>query len=183
MHETSLNGTVADYLTGEARERTTYEDLRQALAKFLVEDRGYCASLLQPRHTVAYSVDNTPYERQADIAVFCSSGLLGMLVVFCSGQVHTYMREVMSLSRLALPYPSPLAVVTDMRAAELFAVKDGSILAEGLSALPPPETMEVLANLHAHPPLRAGQRDKESRILHAYSGFLKSCCIENCPPG
>ena len=45
MHEVSLGGVIADYLTGEQLERTTYEDLRQALAKFLVEERGFAPAL------------------------------------------------------------------------------------------------------------------------------------------
>lgn len=180
MHEVSLGGTIADYLTGEARERTTYEDLRQALAQFLVEERGFAPSLLQSRLSVAYSVSGEAYERQADIAAFCSSGALCLLVVFCPGQVHTYVREVTALARLALPRPCPLAVVTDMRAAELFAVRDGTLLAEGLYALPRQEEVERLAAGHEHPPLTAEQRDRESRILHAYTGFLKSCCGESC---
>ena len=180
MHEVSLGGTIADYLTGEALERTTYEDLRQALAKFLVEERSFEPSLLQPRYTVAYSVNNETHERQTDIAAFCASGELCLLVVFCPGQVHTYVREVTALARLALPRPCPLAVVTDMRAAELFAVCDGTILAEGLSALPAREDVERLATGYAHYPLSEGQREKESRILHAYTGFLKTCCGESC---
>ena len=180
MHEVSLGGTIADYLTGEARERTTYEDLRQALARFLVEERGFAPSLLRPRYSVAYAVNSERHEREADIAAFSASGSLLLFVVFCPGQVHTYAREVTALARLALPRPCPLAVVTDMRAAELFAVSDGTLLAEGLSALPAREEVERLAAGHVHPPLNPEQRDKESRILHAYTGFLKTCCGETC---
>ncbi len=180
MHEVSLGGTIADYLTGEARDRTTYEDLRQALARFLVEERGFEPSLLQPRYSVAYQVSGEEHTREADIAAFCSSGSLCLLVVFCPGQVHTYAREITALARLAPPRPCPLAVVTDMRAAELFAVRDGTILAEGLFALPAHQEVEELATAHEHPPLSPEQRDKESRILHAYTGFLKTCCGETC---
>ncbi|MDY7001579.1 MAG: type I restriction endonuclease subunit R, partial [Thermodesulfobacteriota bacterium] len=41
MHETSFNRTIRDYLTGEDLDETTYEEFRQALAKMLVEERGY----------------------------------------------------------------------------------------------------------------------------------------------
>ena len=181
MHEVSLGGVIADYLTGEQLERTTYEDLRQALARFLGEEGGFVPALLRPRYAVAYSAGGGQHERLADIAVFCPSGGLCMLVVFCPGQVHTYTREVTALARLALPHPSPLAVVTDMRQAELFAVKDGTILAQGLAALPDQEEAQRLAAAHALPPLSDEQRDKESRILHAYTGFLKTCCGEDCP--
>ncbi|MDR0339560.1 MAG: type I restriction enzyme HsdR N-terminal domain-containing protein [Desulfovibrio sp.] len=180
MHEVSLGGVIRDYLSGEERELTTYEDLRQALARFLVEERGYAASSLRPHYPVAYEVDGEIMVREADIAMFLGDGRLGLLLVFCAGQINTYKREAVALARLALPDPAPLALVTDTRAAELFAVRDGATLARGLEALPGQAGMEALAQARPAPPLTAERRLRESRILHAYTGFLKTCCGERC---
>ncbi|MDL2316044.1 type I restriction enzyme HsdR N-terminal domain-containing protein [Desulfovibrio sp. OttesenSCG-928-A18] len=181
MHEVSLGGTLCDYLTGEARERTTYEDLRQALARYLVEERSFAPSCLRPRFAVSYTAAAGTQSREADLAMFSARGDLCLLLVFCPGQVHTYVREVTAMARLALPLPAPLAVVTDMREADLFAVVSGEILARGLGALPAQAQLEELAARHALPPLSPEQREKEGRILHAYTGFLKNCCGESCP--
>jgi len=180
MHEVSLGGVIRDYLTGEARERTTYEDLRQALARYLVEERGYDPAVLIPRYPVHYAVGGETLTREADIAMLLGSGSPGMLLVFCAGQIHSYVREVQALARLAVPGPCPLGVVTDMREIELFAAKDRAILARGLYAFPDQATMESLALEHSIAPLTDEQREKESRILHAYTGFLKTCCGESC---
>lgn len=180
MHETSLGGTIVDYLTGEARERTTYEDLRQALARYLVEEKGYERELLKSRYPVAYEVDGERLEREADIAVFSQAGELRLILLFCAGQINTYAREARAMARLALPDPAPLAVVTDTREADLIAVRDGTVLAKGLAALPGREAMERLAQTYAYPALDAERRTKESRILHTYTGFLKTCCGEVC---
>jgi len=181
MHEVSLGGTITDYLTGEERELTTYEDLRQALARFLVEERGFSPAALVPHYSVAYEADGEPREREADIAMFGSSGRLCLLLVFCAGQINTYAREVRAMARLALPDPAPLVVITDTREADLIAVRDGSVLAKGLHALPGQAEMEALALAHAFPALNAEQRDRENRILHTYTGFLKTCCGAVCP--
>lgn len=180
MHEVSLGGTLIDYLTGEARERTTYEDLRQALARFLVEERGYARELLKPRFVISYNIEAAEYSREADIAVFSPSGQLLLLLLFCPGQVHTYTRELMAMARLALPAPSPLGVVTDMREAELVATRSGEILAHGLAVLPSLNDLESLALAHPVEKPTQERRNGESRILHAYTGFLKSCCGESC---
>lgn len=189
MHEVSLGGMISDYLSGEERELTTYEDLRQALARFLVEERGFSPARLRPRFAVGYEIDGERMEREADVALLAPDGKNPeapsdrpcLLFVFCPGQVHTYAREVTALARLALPAPCPLAVVTDMREAELFSVHDGRVLARGLDALPNQAAIDALAREHPHLPLGAAQRERESRILHAYTGFLKTCCGENCP--
>lgn len=180
MHEVSLGGLIADYLTGESRECTTYEDLRQALARYLVEEKGYAPSLLVPRYAVAYEAGEDSFEREADIAAFCSDKRLGLLLVFCPGQINTYVREVTAMARLALPHPAPLAVVTDMREALLFAVNDGGALARGLRSLPGPEELDALAPVHCVRPLDAVRREREGRILHTYTGLLKTCCNAVC---
>ena len=180
MHEVSLGGVLSDYLTGETRARTTYEDLRQALARFLVEEHGYTRKQLLPRFAVEYSVGGEKHVREADIAVFSRSGDLLLLLMFCPGQVHTFQREAAALARLALPAPSPLAMVTDMREAELFSSWSCESLGTGLEALPCLGALEALARAHPCPPLTEDGRDKESRILHAYTGFLKNCCGECC---
>lgn len=180
MHETSLGGTLADYLTGEARDCTTYEDLRQALARFLVEEKGYDKSLLRPRFVVSYFAGGAERSREADIAALSPSGQPLLLLLFCPGQIHSYARELTSMCRLALPSPCPLGVVTDMREAELISAGGGETLARGLAVLPAPRELETLAAKHALPALDPEQRDRESRILHAYTGFLKNCCGENC---
>ncbi len=180
MHEVSLGGVLADYLTGEERECTTYEDLRQALAQYLVEELGYERSQLVPRFSVRFEAAGEEHSREADLAVVTPEGELLLMLVFCPGQVHTYTREVTALARLAAPSPCPLAVVTDMREAELFAVDNGEILARGLPAIPRFAALQKLAANRPHSPLGIERREKESRILHAYTGFLKTCCGATC---
>ncbi len=180
MHEVSLGGTLADHLTGEARDRTTYEDLRQALARFLVEEKGFARSRLTPRLPVAYEIDDQTLEREVDLAVFDTAGRLLLFVLFCPGQPHTYAREALALARLARPDPAPLIAVTDTHSAELLAVCDGAVLLQGLDALPDPDALETLAAAHPAAPPTAEARNRESRILHAYTGFLKTCCGETC---
>lgn len=180
MHQTSLGGVLVDYLTGETRAVTTYEDLRQALARYLVEEKGHARESLRPRYAIGYEIDGGRLEREADIAVFCASGQLCMLLIFCAGQINTYTREALAMARLALPEPAPLVAVTDTREAALLAVPTGVVLARGLDALPGKADMPALAGQYRRPALDAERRAKESRILHAYTGFLKICCAENC---
>lgn len=180
MHEVSLGGTLCDYLTGEQRERTTYEDLRQALARYLVEERGYPQERLLARHAIQYTVADERLTREVDIAVVDPLGKPVLFLVFCPGQVHTFTREVTAMARLARPEPCPLAVVTDMRAAELFAVTDGTLLESGLDALPSYDHLMTLARGYPQPVLTEEQRLKEGRILHMYTGLLKTCCGEQC---
>lgn len=180
MHEVSLGGTLRDYLTGEAVERTTYEDLRQALARFLVEERGYPAARLRPRVEVACEVDGACCCRVADLAAMDESSRPLLLVIFCAGAPGTYERESLAAARLVPGGPAPLVLVTDTHDAVLLATVSGAPLGQGLRAVP---TYESLCRMAAREPVQVltpEARLREERILHAYTGFLKTCCGESC---
>lgn len=179
MHEVSLGQTIRDYLTGEAIDATTYEDLRQALARMLVEERGYPRERLVPRIGVHFPTAEGDYCRTIDLAVLDATGAPLLIVMFCPGQVNTFARESLAAARLVPGGPAPLVAVTDMKDAALYAVADGALLAEGLRALPRHGELASLVSIHEVAPLTTEQTHRERCILHAYSEFLKRCCNES----
>ncbi len=176
MHDISLGHTIEDYLTGEAVEVTTYEDLRQALARLLVEERGWPAERLTPRHPVRVEIEGRKYTRVVDIAGFDAEGKPLLLVVFAPGEVTTYERESLAAGRLVENGPAPLVAVTDSKDAVLLAVSNGERLEQGMQALPSPERAQELAERHPVHRLDENRRCMESRILYAYSESLYDCC-------
>ena len=202
MHEVSLGITLRDYLTGEQIDQTTYEDLRQALARMLVKEFGYPAEYLKPRVKVRYlpappaeaintnnagdnlpttqaSQDKETYCRTIDIVVYNEANQPVMLVLFCPGQVNTYRRETIAAARLISNGPAPLAVITDTRQALLVATASDTVLGEGIHAIPHYDTVKEIAAAHPTKPLSEDGKEKERKILHTYSGFIKTCCDES----
>ncbi|GAB7081216.1 type I restriction endonuclease subunit R [Megalodesulfovibrio paquesii] len=179
MHDISLGHTLEDYLTGEQVEATTYEDLRQALARLLVEERGWPKECLRPRQAIHFEIDGAPYVRLTDLIAFDAVGPAGAplcLLDFCPGEVSTFVRETLAAARIHPQGPIPLAVVTDSKDAVLLAVATGETLAEGLHALPRWDTLTALAGAHPAPPLTAERLLREQRICYAYSESRHSCC-------
>ncbi len=221
MHEVSLGQSIRDYLTGEQVDATTYEDLRQALARLLVEERGYPATALCPRVEVRFALPDAasgklrggvavPESRRGSVPTgasqpsavpsagaasedarigeacrvvdFVAMGPDGrplLAVLFCAGQVNTYLRESLAAARLLPGGPAPLVVVTDTRDALLVATESGTVQGEGMRAIPAWSDALALAAAHPSLALSAERRDAEARILHAYTGFLKTCCGES----
>lgn len=176
MHDISLGHTIEDYLTGEAVEATTYEDLRQALARLLVEERGWLAERLVPRYPIRAEVDGREYIRLVDIAGFDMDGKPLLLVLFAPGEVTTYERESLAAARLVENGPAPLVAVTDSKDAVLLAVKSGERLERGMQALPSPGRALALSEQYPIHSLDRERRCRESRILYAYSESLYDCC-------
>lgn len=176
MHDVSIGKTIEDYLTGEELDATTYEDLRQALARILVEEKGYPRERLEPRVKVDAPIDDKTYTRIVDLAVRDDDQGWLLILLFCPGVVATYTREALAAARLMPGAPARLVAVTDTKDALLLSVADGRQIAEGFGSLPTWERLKDLAG--KHPPLAVDpeRREREARILYAYSESLYACC-------
>jgi len=182
MHEESLGNIIRDYLTGEELEETSYEEFRQALARMLVEERGYPKASLVPKTGVCFPVDGQDYTRMIDLTALGPEGLPLLLIIFCSGEPGTYVREALAAARLHQP-PVPLVLTTDTKSAELVAVGSGKTLVSGMRAVPFYQDLAGLAQANPMAASSPGQVERERRILYAYSEMLSGgCCQGSCRP-
>lgn len=189
MHEVSLGGMLTDYLSGESIEETTYEEFRQALAKFLVEEKGYPKQSLKAKVPLVFQIDGEDTGRHIDLVAYDEAGRPLLLVIFCAGDVGSFERETVSCARLFPGGPVPVAIASDSIGASILDTATGDCTATGVRAIPTwDEVRAIDAAIEAatgRVPLSEERRRKEERILHAYNGFLYgTCCSESCrvPP-
>jgi hypothetical protein len=180
MHEVSLNRVITDYLTGREIMDTTYEDLRQALARMLVEDRGFPRESVLPKYELSYEVAGEQQSVVVDLAVFAPDGVPLLALFFCPGEVGTFIRESVAAARIHLPHPFPLVAVTDSMEMFLVETRSGERLAEGFHAIPLWADLPGVAARHPCLPLAEERLEKERRILTAYAGLGGPCCGGEC---
>lgn len=180
MHEVSLNRVITDYLTGREIMDTTYEDLRQALARMLVEDRKYPRTSIHPKYEIEYEVAGEMKSAAVDLAVFGPGGDPLLALFFCPGEVGTFVRESVAAARIHLPAPFPLVAVTDSMELFLVEARTGEVVAQGFHAVPLWKDLPALAAEHPCPPLGEDRIVKERRILFAYDGLGGPCCGGEC---
>jgi len=181
MHEESLGNVIRDYLTGEELAETSYEEFRQALARLLVEEKGYPRACLEPKIGVCFPVDGETYTRMIDLMAVDASGKPRLFVIFCSGEPGSYVREALAAGRVYEKGPVPLVLVTDTREALLLETATGRELSRGTHAIP--DWPSLLALPAPVPTLSDEARAREQRILFAYSEFLSGgCCQAACRP-
>lgn len=180
MHEVSLNRVITDYLSGQEIMDTTYEDLRQALARMLVEDRKYPRDCLRAKYTLKYEVDGQEQSVSIDIAVFSPAGEPLLALFFCPGEVGTFVRESLATARIHLPAPFPLVAVTDSMQLQLVETRSGEVLAEGFNAVPLWHDLQRLTLAHPCPLSEPERLARERRIVLAYNGLGGPCCGGEC---
>ena len=181
MHETSLGGTLRDYLTGDEIDETTFEEFRQALARLLVEEKGYPKDRIKGKVKLTYEVDGEEFDRPLDYVVYDASGKPIFVIIFCAGEVGSYERETVCAARLIEGGPVSYALVTDTMDASLIEVGNGEVIARSMQAVPDyDELLEMVAKADVKP-LTDEEREKRTRVFHAYCGFIYGkCCSESC---
>ncbi|OIO03195.1 MAG: type I restriction endonuclease subunit R [Desulfovibrionaceae bacterium CG1_02_65_16] len=185
MHEVSLGGMLTDYLTGKTIEETTYEEFRQALAKYLVEEKDYPKTGLKAKVPLVFTIDGEETGRHIDLVASDDAGRPIVIVIFCAGDVGSFERETVSCARLFPGGPVPVAIATDSIGASILDTASGDCVATGVRAIPTWSEALAIAAKKPAAPLPDERRRKEERILHAYNGFLYgTCCSESCvvPP-
>ena len=181
MHEESLGAVIRDYLTGEAIVETSYEEFRQALARLLVEQKGYPRERLVPKVGVCFPADGGDYTRMVDLMATDGDGRPLLFVIFCSGEPGSYRREALAAARVYDKGPVPLVLVTDTRDAVLLETATGRELGRGMRGVP--DWASLAAASPPVPRLSEEALSRERRILFAYSELLSGgCCQAACRP-
>ncbi|MFH1912703.1 MAG: type I restriction enzyme HsdR N-terminal domain-containing protein [Pseudomonadota bacterium] len=181
MHETSLGGTLRDYLSGAEIDETTFEEFRQALVRLLVEEKGYPRERIKAKVGLTYRVEGEEFERPLDYVVFDDQGRPIFIILFCAGNVGSFERETVCAGRLIEGGPVPYALVTDTMTASLMDVGTGEVMATGMAALPDWDTLQAMVARVTVKPLTDEQRERQTRVFHTYCGFLfGTCCSESC---
>lgn len=107
MRETSLNNSLRDYRTEQHHKATTYDDLRQALARLMVEERGYPRSQLLSQVPIEITTIEGTFCRSIDIVAYDAQKNPLLMVLFCLGHVNTFVRESIVAARIAMHTPFP----------------------------------------------------------------------------
>ncbi|MFO7803196.1 MAG: type I restriction enzyme HsdR N-terminal domain-containing protein [Desulfovermiculus sp.] len=181
MHELRLGYTMQDYITGQEIEVTTYEDIRQDMARFLVEEKGVPKEAIGSKVQVTVQIDGRPYVQLVDLVIGYQGQAPVMALKFCAGQVETYTRQILAAARLLPQGPAMLAAVTDTKKALFLQVENGKVVQEcAYTEFPNWEDMQsMVASIPAYV-LTPDKESREGRLLYALSELSCSCSQDSC---
>lgn len=183
-----IYGNCTDYLTGETIVDTDDERIRQRIARFLVEEKGYDKAAVIPRRKIETLFAGQFVISAIDLTVMVAGKAL-FIVRYGPGSLVTRERPALAAARvLEKEYQIPFAVVTNGLDAELLDTASGKVLDTGLGAIPDRQQAEdLLATTVFLPPADDVRREKELRILNAFD--VEACCaggpcaLPNAPEG
>jgi hypothetical protein len=133
---------ITDFVTGREVPNIGAEENRQAVAQFLVNEKGYSKDDIELDVNIEITIDGEPYRSQIDLAVAVDDGKLRIMAIKCAaGSIGSREREILAAARLLEDYQIPFAVVSDGRNAIVLDTVSGKKKGEGMDAIPPKDSV------------------------------------------
>ena len=142
--------TLVDFVTGKEMPNIGAEENRQAVERFLVEEKGFLKSDIAVDVDIEMAVAGDTYRSQIDLVVSLDEGPVRFMVFKCAAaSLGSREREIIAAARLLDPnYQIPYAVVSDGNTAIVLDTVTGKKIADGMAAIPSKEqALETLKSI------------------------------------
>ncbi|MGD9016412.1 MAG: type I restriction enzyme HsdR N-terminal domain-containing protein [Desulfobacterales bacterium] len=162
-------GMITDYVTGHDVPDIGAEANRQAVERFLVDDRGYRRRDIRVDTPVELTIGGAPYRSKIDLMIWVDGEDKAAVMIKCAaGSLGSREREVVSAARILLGYQVPIAVAADGVSAVVLDTVSGKRIGSGMSAIPSKsELMGRLSILRFHP-YPEDRVEREKLIYRSY---------------
>ena len=176
-------GKTTDYLTGQTLVDTHDERARQAIARFLVEEKGYAKTEIRARQSLRLELHGQTGTVGVDFVIEVNGRPL-MLVLFRPGSVVSRRRPAIAAARIFGDKTIPYAVITNGDEAEILDTASGRLLGTGLQAIFSRNKVLETAPALMETTLTQDHAEKEKRILFAMEVLTqKECDDYTCQNG
>lgn len=178
----SNHPVLTDYVTGRPVLDVGPEANRQAVEKFLVENKGYDKSDILVDMPLRLDIGGKPYDTRLDLVVQVDGN--PFMVIRCvAGSLDSREREVIYAARVAGKTPMPVAAASDGHTALVFDAIRRKPSGEGLEAIPSPDEARKIAASSKVQPISADRLEKEKIIFRSYDiqnvNFVENGCCSD----
>lgn len=162
--------TITDFITGKEIPDTGPEANRQALERFLVEEKGYAPDEIEVDVPIEVGVPGEIYRSVVDL-IATVEGRRFIGIKCAAASLGSYEREIVAACRLLEDPIIPYAMVSDGRTARFLDAAKGKLIAEGLDAIP--SRAEAAEQLPSISPILFPdeRREREGIIFRSYDSM------------
>ena len=158
---------LIDYITGKEIPNIGAEENRQQVERFLVEKKGYDKGDIEVDADLRFSLQDEEVESNVDLVVSVS-GKRFMVLRCVPGSLVSRQREALAGARLLDDYQIPVTVVTDGKDAALLDTITGTVLGQGMNAIPSKEEAVRQIKSMALQPFPQEKLEREKIIFRSY---------------
>ena len=169
MPPSSTPPTLTDYLTGNIIPDVGAESHRQAVLRFLVEEKGYARDALWVDAPIHTRIAGSLYHAKIDLIVKAGDPSSPFMAFkCCAGSLGSREREIVAAARIFDATMIPIAVVSDGRDATVIDTATGKPISYGLASLPSPQEADHRLVVKASEPYPDDRLEREKLIFRTY---------------
>ena len=158
---------IVDYVTGQPLPNVGAEANRQALERYLIDDRGFERDDITVNAPIQVEVDGQAYRSRVDLVVQVGQRTL-MAIKCAAGSLDSRQREIVAAARLLMDYEIPLSVASNGKDALVWDTHSGNCIGSGLAAIPTRDQAQQLAAEARFATLDDRRRQREAILFRAY---------------
>ena len=144
--------------------------VQKRMVEFLISRKGYGEDDLEINQDFTFELPGASFVVRADIIVRMEGKRL--LTVKCvMSSMESWERHSVAFGRVADVYQIPYAVITDGEDARIIATADGTLVAQGLDAIPSRQEAERMQEETTFNTCPSERVEKEKRILYAFEAI------------
>lgn len=158
---------ITDFVTEKPVPDVGAEANRQAVERYLVNEKGYNRGDIRVDMDLALEIVGQTYATQLDLVVFADDRP-AMVIKCAAGSLDSREKEVIAAARVAAAAPMPYAVASDGETAIVYDAVSRKPCGRGLDSIPSPAALKQ--RMAADPPqaVPAARLEKEKIIFRSY---------------
>ncbi len=161
---------ITDFITGRKIPNIGAEEQRQAVERFLVEEKGYQPENIGVDVPLALEAAGEPYRTLVDLLISVS-GKPFMLIKCAAGSLESREKEVVSAARIISDMPVPYAAVSDGCSAVIYDTLRRKKTAEGLDQIPDYGAAEDFMASYKPSPVDEKVLERDKIIFKSYDSM------------
>jgi len=161
---------ITDFITGNEIPNVGAEENRQAVEKFLVEQKNYSPSEIILDADINLQIGLDRYQSQIDILVRIHDQSV-MIIKCVAGSLGSHERETIAAARLLESNQIPVSVVSDGTNALIRDVITGKKMGDGLMMIPSREDAIQILYKYTPTPIPDNRIEREKLVFRTYDSM------------
>jgi len=161
---------ITDYITGQMIPNVGAEVNRQAVERFLVEEKGFKKQDIQVGVPIQMQIRDQIYRSSVDLVITLDGRKL-MVIKCAPGSLGSREREIIAAARLLDENQIPLALVSDGKSAILLNTANGQKVGEDLAAVPSRRELLNKFKEFTLEAIKGERREREKLIFRSYDSM------------
>jgi hypothetical protein len=164
--------TITDIVTGKQIPNVGAEENRQAVERFLIEEKGFSKKDIEVDVDIKMIVAGEPYHSQVDLVISADGGKTRVMAIKCAAaSLGSREREILATARLLNEYQIPFAVVSDGKTATVLDTVTGKKVGAGLDGIPSKDEVLKMKDSLKYIPLPKKRLEREKLIFRTYDSM------------